>query len=208
MRKQFQHQAFAEFPPKKMFSLTGKEVAERRVGLERYFQQIGQDPVISASQDFKTFLLNAQEEVKLACEQVELTIYLVNKKSITIGALSTDQTDEVLEQVCEEIGIDEDLTYYFGLFLVKEDGKRFSIIRPLQDFECPYVSLDRLVRCFFEPNWWKTYDQDQVVIIIIHNLTQESGSNREIYLGCDKNPGCKFVTFWIRPQGTWASMLQ
>lgn len=26
---------------------------------------------------------------------------------------------------------------------VKEDGKRFSIIRPLQDFECPYISVER-----------------------------------------------------------------
>lgn len=45
-------------------------------------------------------------------------VYLVNKKSIVIKALSTDQTDEVLEAVCEEIGVAADLTYYFGLFLV------------------------------------------------------------------------------------------
>jgi hypothetical protein len=47
-----------------------------------------------------------------------LQVYLVNKKSITITALTTDQTDEVLEAVCTEIGVEAELTYYFGLFLV------------------------------------------------------------------------------------------
>ena len=37
------------------------------------------------------------------------------------------------------------MTYYFGLFLVRENGKRFTIVRPLQDFECPYVRTARVL---------------------------------------------------------------
>mmetsp|Transcript_13424 Transcript_13424/g.34380 ORF Transcript_13424/g.34380 Transcript_13424/m.34380 type:complete len:490 (+) Transcript_13424:114-1583(+) len=137
------HPALGYFPPKRLLALSTHQVVERREALEAWFQQVGQDPAISRSLEFREFLLNQQDEVKLCCEEVEITVYLVNKKCISIKALSTDQTDVVLEAVCSEIGVARELTYYFGLYLVKEDAKRFSIIRPLQDFECPHISLGR-----------------------------------------------------------------
>eukprot|EP00037_Helgoeca_nana_P032984 m.416220 g.416220 ORF g.416220 m.416220 type:complete len:491 (+) comp29879_c0_seq1:35-1507(+) len=143
LRKAGLRQPVPLFPAKRMLALSTAQVIERREGLETWFQKVGQEPEHSNSNEFREFLLNQQDEVKLCCEEVELTVYLVNKKSITITALTTDQTDEVLEAVCTEIGVEAELTYYFGLFLVKEDGKRFSIIRPLQDFECPHISLQR-----------------------------------------------------------------
>lgn len=45
-------------------------------------------------------------------------------------------------KVCSVLDLDADLTYYFGLYLVDDlDGK--VIVRKLQDFESPYISLDR-----------------------------------------------------------------
>jgi len=105
---------------------------------------LANDPQIASSSQFTEFLLHAQEEVKMFCEEVDLTIYLVNKKSIVVKSMSTDQTDEVLEDACEAIGVEKQFMFYFGLYLVREDGKRFSIIRPLQDFECPSISLERV----------------------------------------------------------------
>eukprot|EP00038_Savillea_parva_P013364 m.8091 g.8091 ORF g.8091 m.8091 type:complete len:501 (+) comp2501_c0_seq2:71-1573(+) len=137
------HPCLANFPAKRILALTTPQVIERREALEAWFQKIGQDHAMSNSNEFREFLLNQQDEVKESCEEVEITVYLVNKKCITVNALSTDQTDEILEAVCNDIGVAPELTYYFGLFLVKEDGKRFSIIRPLQDFESPHISLGR-----------------------------------------------------------------
>lgn len=144
VRKKFNnHPVCAEFPPKRMLSLNSEQLSQRRKQLEKYWQQVSQDQQLSGSSLFTDFLRDGQKEVQEYCEEVEITIYLVNKKSVTMTILSTDQTDQVLEDVCKELNIEEDLTYYFNLFMVREDGKRFSIVRPLQDFECPYISLER-----------------------------------------------------------------
>eukprot|EP00040_Diaphanoeca_grandis_P039945 m.260680 g.260680 ORF g.260680 m.260680 type:complete len:490 (+) comp40436_c0_seq1:265-1734(+) len=132
------------FPPKRFLALSNEQLEDRRIKIEQYWQLLANDPQISSSSLFVDFLLHAQEEVKLFCEEVDLTIYLVNKKSIVVKSFSTDQTDEVLEDACEAIGLDKSYMFYFGLYLVREDGKRFSIVRPLQDFECPYISLERV----------------------------------------------------------------
>lgn len=144
IRKAYNSEHCRAFPPKRLLSLTNEQLEERRIKLEQYWQLLANDQQISNSTIFTEFLLHAQEEVKLFCEEVDLTIYLVNKKSVLVKSMSTDQTDEVLEDACEAIGVEKEYMFYFGLYLVREDGKRFSIVRPLQDFECPYISLERV----------------------------------------------------------------
>lgn len=131
------------FPQKKLLSLSGEQLEERRYGMETYFQKISQEPAIANSEMFINFLLNAQKEVQVYCEEVNLTVYLINGKAVGLDCLSTDQTDEVLEAVCEQIGLTSELTYYFGLYLVQEAPRGGVIIRCLQDFESPYISLQR-----------------------------------------------------------------
>ena len=94
-------------------------------------------------QTFQNFLLNAQKEVQRGPEEdVQLEVYLVNGKSVKVDIMSTDQTDDVLETVCSVLELTQDLAYYFGLYLVDDvNGK--AIIRKLQDFESPYISLMR-----------------------------------------------------------------
>ena len=113
--------------------------------LESWLQQIAEVPVVLESAAFTTFLLEAQEEVKTACEEVELEVFLVNGKSIKINALSTDQTDEVLEMVCAKIQLNPDFTYAFGLVVVEcEAGsKAAQVFRTMQHFESPYIALQR-----------------------------------------------------------------
>lgn len=75
-------------------------------------------------------------------EDVQLEIYLSHGRSIKVDIMSTDQSDDVLETAMSAIGLDPQYVYYFGLFLV-EDNTGKVIVRKLQDFESPFVSLAR-----------------------------------------------------------------
>jgi len=178
VQKTFKAPLCAMFPPKRMLTLSVEQLNQRRIQLESYFQQLSQDPAISSSPTFTDFLLHAQEEVKQFCEEVEITVYLVNRKSVTLAILSSDQTDQVLEDVCNEIGIEEDMTYYFGLFLVRENGKRFTIVRPLQDFECPYISLERTDNPEYKIQIRKAYWDP----VFDENLVESSVASNLVYL--------------------------
>ena len=86
-------------------------------------------------------------------EDVQLEIFLSNGKSVKCDIMSTDQTDDVLETAATVIGLDENLTYYFGLYMVEDASGKYTV-RKLQDFESPHVSLSRapeghkiMVRC-------------------------------------------------------------
>jgi len=48
------------------------------------------------------------------------------------------------QKVALEIELRADFTYYFGLFLEEETegGSPYSLVRPLQDFEAPCISLE------------------------------------------------------------------
>ncbi|XP_039254870.2 sorting nexin-17-like [Styela clava] len=146
IRDQFPTSELADFPPKKVFSLRGESLNERRVQLEKYIQSVGQNQEICACGTFSSFLHKAQQETRREeTIPVSLDIFLMNGAKVTIDINSTDQTNDVIENVAACIGIPDDFTYYFGLYLMKseKDGK-FSIVRKLQDFESPYISMKAL----------------------------------------------------------------
>lgn len=116
----------------------------RRKALETYIQTISQMPPIARSPTFIQFFNNAQKEVQVWCEEVQVDVYLCNGRKLQIECLTTDQTNDILEAALKKIGLTEDLTYYFALFLVQENGKDGRVIRRLQDFESPYISLERV----------------------------------------------------------------
>ena len=138
-------------------------------------QQISESPAVLESATFTTFLLEAQEEYKVACEEVELEVFLVNGKSIKIKALSTDQTDEVLEMVCAEIELTSDHTYAFGLVLVEMgldgDTKAAKVIRTMQHFESPHIALQRegmeTKQIQLRKAYWDS-DMDWNLVYVIH----------------------------------------
>lgn len=145
LKAQFPEQmASIPFPPKKMLSLSGTELNERRKLLERYIQAISQSQAILKSTLFTNFFNDAQKEVQVWCEKVSVNVYFSNGKSAQIECLTTDQTDDILEDACKHIGLGEDLTYFFGLFLVQDNGADGRVIRRLQEFESPYISLERV----------------------------------------------------------------
>ncbi|ESO85974.1 hypothetical protein LOTGIDRAFT_235573 [Lottia gigantea] len=170
MKKEFGVQNLPQFPPKKLLSLSPLQIEERRSMLERYVQLLSQDVKICNSDIFNGFLLNAQQETqKEAPEKVTLNVFLMNGHKITVNINSTDQTDDVLECVAGEIHIPDDFVYYFGLYLVKkEHGGENSIVRKLQEFESPFISLrsankDCVHRIVLRKSYWDSSFDDELL---------------------------------------------
>eukprot|EP00039_Didymoeca_costata_P006144 m.87789 g.87789 ORF g.87789 m.87789 type:complete len:500 (+) comp13129_c2_seq6:234-1733(+) len=176
LKKQFGMGCLEQFPAKNLFYMKPEAAHLRRHQLQRWLQKIGAQPIIVNGETFQTFLLNAQKEVQKGPEEdVQLEIFLVNGKSIKVDIVSTDQTDDVLETAASVIGLQADLTYYFGLYLV-EDVTGKVTIRKLQDFESPYVSLKRadpehrvqLRKAYWSPSMDKNLYDDAIALNLIY----------------------------------------
>ncbi len=55
--------------------------------------------------------------------EANLEVFLVNGKSTSVKVDPFYRTDQVLEAVSSQIQLKPDLTYYFNLFLEKQDGE-------------------------------------------------------------------------------------
>jgi len=156
------------FPGKKLFGLTPDQLEERRHLLENFFQLLSQDGEILSSITFKNFFLAAQKATrKTIAEDVDLEIYLMNGNKFTISVFSTDETNEVLENAMAKIGISSQLFHYFALFLVKyekNENNKGTVVRMLQDFESPYMSLNAAKgshQIVIQKSYWSPkYDDD------------------------------------------------
>lgn len=142
--------AVDSFPPKKLLSLSARETDERRVQLERYLQTVVQNRYITSSSYFKEFFLKAQQETFAGNslntnEKIDLTICLLNNHEIIIENLSpTDNTSRLLDACASKIQLQSDLLSYFALYLYELADNQLRIVRPLEDFESPYLSLKQL----------------------------------------------------------------
>lgn len=98
LRREFHPSTLPSFPPKKILSLGQNQIEERRIALEKYLQLLSQDPRISHSITFNGFLLASQQETRSEkTEEVQLDVFLMNEKKISVRGLTILQTEEVLE---------------------------------------------------------------------------------------------------------------
>ncbi|XP_020895527.1 sorting nexin-17-like [Exaiptasia diaphana] len=168
LKKNFGGRISTPFPPRKILSLTPVQIEERREQLEKYLQDVCQDVDIAYSEIFSSFLRNSQKEYCNALtETVSLDIFLMNGQKISLKVVSTDSTDDVLEAAMSEINLSDDLVHYFALFLIKreEDGGA-SIVRKLQDYESPYLSMQELqgtYRIAVRKSFWDSKIEDKIL---------------------------------------------
>jgi sorting nexin-17 len=138
------------FPPKKLFSLSAKDTEERRISLEHYLQAIAQNKHIITSSYFNEFFLNAQRETFSSDtfdnnNKINLTICLLNKHEIIIeNLLPNDNTTRLLDACALKIQLQNDFLSYFALYLYEQKDNQLNILRPLYDFESPYISLKQI----------------------------------------------------------------
>lgn len=156
------------FPPKRIFSLSLREVDERRILLERYLQSIVQHKSLISSSYFNDFFLNAQIETyinesinKTLPEKVNLTIYLLNQHKITIENFSSkDVTSKFLDACGNKLQLENEYLAYFSLFFYELKNNQLNVIRPLFSFESPYLSLQKAMKingnyCLvFKKSYW------------------------------------------------------
>ena len=146
LRKEpFDFSTLAAFPSKRqtLLALTPYEIEERREELEAYLQGVSQHPQTRNCDLLHNFLLCGQQDAyKEENMAVPLDVYLTNGKKVTVDIMAMERTDSVLEIVAKKIELPEKFTYYFGLFVVAvgTDGSQM-MMRKLQDFEAPFVSL-------------------------------------------------------------------
>ena len=149
LKREFHPSTLPTFPPKKLMPLNLAQLEDRRLKLEKYLQLLSQDPRVSNSVVFNGFLLAAQQETASEkSEEVNLDVFLMNDSKTTVRGLTILQTEEVLEKACRQLGVPDELVYYFALFLVQRDESsgKICIIRKLQDYESPYISQKSFVK--------------------------------------------------------------
>ncbi|XP_065652124.1 sorting nexin-17 isoform X2 [Hydra vulgaris] len=165
------------FPPKKLFSLSTDQLEERREQLEKFIQFISQDPILGVSDEFNNFLLQAQQDdYDMEPTEVAVEIFLMNGNKVSVNVMTNDKNDRVYEAAMNKIGLKEDFFYYFALFMVeKVDNDEIRIVRKLQDFESPYLSLKAVEqkphRIVIRKNYWNSkYDEDLINDRVAMNL--------------------------------------
>ncbi|CAF4450900.1 unnamed protein product, partial [Adineta steineri] len=138
----------------KFFSLSPKETEDRRVLLEHYLQSIVQNKFIITSSYFKEFFLNAQRETFTTesfdnNDKINLTICLLNNHELIIENLSpNDNTSRLLDACALKLQVQQDFLTYFSLYLYEQKDNQLNIIRPLYEFESPYLSLKQLKKTY------------------------------------------------------------
>ncbi|KAF4529412.1 hypothetical protein B566_EDAN003506 [Ephemera danica] len=149
------------FPPKRLLPLSPSQLEERRAVLEKYIQTVSQDARVASSELFMGFLLSAQVETsKEPSSPVTLDVYLMNDKRITVDINATAPSHQVLMSVCQKLHLPPELLDYFALFLVRRevDGD-ITVIKKLQNFESPYISLKYMEnphRVVLRKGFWDT----------------------------------------------------
>ncbi|EDV20460.1 uncharacterized protein TRIADDRAFT_61139 [Trichoplax adhaerens] len=95
-------------------------------------------------------------------ENVELDIYLLNGHKVVINISSDSFTDDALEAVASQLELPAELAYYFGLYIVQKKENTTTIVRKLQNFESPYLSIandDSNLHIVIRKCYWSTkYD--------------------------------------------------
>lgn len=138
-----------KFPPKKLLPLSGGQIEERRMQLEKYLQYISQDKLISSSSIFNLFLLEAQREsTRIKEKHVHLDIELVNGQKIRLTILTHDSADEILKACCRAVGLADRYHAYFCLCLCGYDVVRDKLIikRRLSFNEAPFITLQMAIQ--------------------------------------------------------------
>ncbi|KAH8287954.1 hypothetical protein KR018_009755, partial [Drosophila ironensis] len=159
------------FPPKRLLPLTGGQLEARRSALEHYLQALGQDTRVARSPLVQRFLQRAQLDTALGeslvrsdCEEQQVEVLAGHPGERILVSCSVQQNSSALLQaVCRELQVPEELMRYFCLFLVRRQrsGEELHLVRRLMEFEAPYITrlhvpqpCDLMLRTsYWDPLW-------------------------------------------------------
>ncbi|XP_018013479.1 sorting nexin-17 [Hyalella azteca] len=148
------------FPPKKILPLSLLQTEDRRHALEKYILALSQEPRVLLNHHFNGFLACAQHESFTgggSIQEVPIQVFLMNGQRIVVTATDAFQTQHLLQLVCQQIGLPCELMNYFALYLVKKQDSELTLVKKLQNFECPYISQKSMRgshRIVLRRNYW------------------------------------------------------
>ncbi|XP_014214443.1 sorting nexin-17 [Copidosoma floridanum] len=155
-----------EFPKKKLFPLTVTQQEERKSCLDKFIQTIGQNTNVNNTELLYSFLLCAQIE-SAGCPIINenIDVFLMDGTKINFDVSVTENSAQLLKKSCKQIGLDDNLYLYFSLFVVYQDKENFIVLRKLQDFESPIITLSNMrkigTRIVIGKWYWDTeYDKN------------------------------------------------
>lgn len=204
LKKDFNPSFFTLFPSKKLLSLSSAQIEDRRVELERYIQKISQVPEIVSSNAFTTFFLNAQKEsMQEVDEEVDIAVDIPGACQLMVHIHSTDQTMLVYQATVKQLNLPHPSRPFFGLFLLHHtpDGY-FTIIRRLQGFECPLISLKNarvesgsvlvgIRKIYWDIEYDKELMNDKTTLKILVALAKQDLENGWVRCGSDEESTLK-----------------
>ena len=215
LKLQFGAQMIPSFPPKRFLQVRGIDLDERKLRLEKYIQEISQNQKLSSSEIFATFLCKAQQETQHE-ESIPISfdIFLMNGHKFSIDICSTNKTNDVLENALATLGLKPELTYYFGLFLMKKNQSGIAIIRKLQEFECPYISLkclkERLLyKIVLRKAYWDQSFDEEILSDTIGFKLLKVQAESDVKMGwCECTSACKMQLDSLKTKGSKQEFLK
>ncbi|KAL5479181.1 hypothetical protein EMCRGX_G022672 [Ephydatia muelleri] len=181
------------FPSKKILKMSPLDLEERRVDLERFLASLAQDSRINRNNLLPEFFLAAQHaSCGVPMQTVQLEVYLINDKKLPISVSNYNNSDEVLETMCQKLKMAPNLTYYFALFLEKQvpETTEWTTVRYLKSYESPCLSLEKANalcphRIILRRNFWRAdlaheLLKDEIAVSVLYLETSEQINKQEI----------------------------
>lgn len=146
LRRLFSQETLPEFPSKRLLPLNSLQIEDRRLHLEKYLQSIALDQRISGSTFLHAFLRLAQNDTHLSSDDqknVHIRITLPGEEIISLPVTATQETSSVIKKVAQHIGLPEELSEYFSLFIqdANEFNHQYCLVRRLLNYESPFLAV-------------------------------------------------------------------
>ncbi|CAG0918766.1 unnamed protein product [Notodromas monacha] len=147
------------FPPKRFLPLSDQQLESRRCQLEKYLQLVSQIQRVRNSEQFCAFMVETQLETYEKDEEngddkapgnaysLEVETMMNSKTCLTLERKERGlSTKDILHRVCEDLKLPQTLHKFFGLVVLRKypDIGTFSVVRRLEDYEAPWITMQRM----------------------------------------------------------------
>lgn len=146
------------------------DVSKNNFYLFNFLFLVSQDSRVSSSPLFTGFFLSAQHEThNVKVEDVDIEVFLMNWQSVKVNILTTDHTGQILEAVAKSLNLSFSKIPYFCLYMVNRNGNNCVLVRKLQSFESPYLSLKTMnsnynsYRLVIRTNYWDMSFEEELL---------------------------------------------
>lgn len=153
------HESLPYFPPKRFFPLSKSQLEERQYCLQKYLQTVSQHNELVRSPVLRRFLFFTQQKnAGKWLNDNNLTVWLLNGTQVLVKVSYEENSENVLQKVCDNLRVPPELVQYFSLFIQRQsENGETHLIHWLQDYECPLLTMKNLSgqnRIIIRKSYW------------------------------------------------------